>query len=506
MVANLFVRKSVEDIQADAAKTGLRRSLTGLDLMLLGIGEIIGAGIFVITGRAARNFAGPGIILSFVISGIACAFAGLCYSELSSIVPSSGSAYMYAYAAVGEVFAFLVGWDLMLEYLVGAATVAVGWSAYLLSLLAVITGTEKFSTTWTAAPWQIDEDTGAVISGAGCATCGVVNLPAIAISIFCTIILSIGIRQSAIVNHTLVVIKVATVLLFLFATFGYINADNWKPFIPPAEPNGKYGFSGVLTAATQVFFAYIGFDAVSTCANETKNPSRDVPIGVLGSLAVCTVLYILVSMNITGIVNFRNIPASAPLSNVVAELGMKWLKVAISIGAVAGLSSVILISMLGQTRVFYSMAYDGLLPPIFARIHPKFKTPIFPTLLTGTIVALSSGFVPLDVLGDVTSAGTLAAFFMTSVATGVLRYTRPDLHRPFRIPGGYLVPLLGAATCLFLLVTSGWIIILRVIIWMAIGLLIYGLYGYKNSRVRTGAPPPAGAADPHALEDIKQPA
>ncbi|ORZ33104.1 amino acid transporter [Catenaria anguillulae PL171] len=491
LLTELMRKKSVEGLQEDARNAGLKRTLSGLDLALIGVGEIVGAGIFSVTGTAARNHAGPGIILSFVISGLACMFAGLCYSELSALVPNSGSAYTYVYATCGELIGWMVGWDLMLEYLIGAATVAVAWSGYLVNFIETV-GDTTLSKSWTNGPVMFVD--GKFLSGAECADCGVINLPAVFIVAFCTFVLCIGIRESATINHVLVAIKIAVILLFLFATFGLIEPKNWTPFIPPATEDGKYGFSGVLKASTQVFFAYIGFDAVSTCAGETKKPSRDVPIGVLGSLGICTVLYILVSMNITGIVNYTEIPTKAPLATVVKLRGMNWLSILISLGGIAGLTSVILISLLGQPRIFYAMAYDGLLPPAFARVHPKYRTPFVPTLVSGGVCMIASALLPLDVLGDITSAGTLFAFALVSLSTGILRYTRPDLDRPFRVPLIALVSPLGFIVCMALIVLTGWETILRVLIWMAIGFLVYGFYGYRNSRIRTGAPPPEGAA------------
>ncbi|KAI9220417.1 amino acid/polyamine transporter I, partial [Blastocladiella britannica] len=479
----LFATKSIEALQKDAADANLKKVLTATDLALIGIGEIIGTGIFVLTGKAAHAYAGPGLMLSFVISGIACAFAGLCYSELAAIAPTSGSAYSYVYATCGELMAWIIGWDLMIEYLIGAATVAVGWSQYLVAFINSFRDeSNPLGAWWTNAPILFDADKNTFISGAACGdACGVINLPAVFIVALITIFLCIGIRESAWFNHVVVSIKLVVVLIFLFATFSYIKPENWSPFIPPrtCDENGdcSYGFLGVLKASQIVFFAYIGFDSVSTCSAETKNPKRDVPIGILGSLALCTVLYILVSMNITGMLPYKDIPVKAPLANAVTAVGMKWLGTLISIGGLCGITSVILVSLLGQPRIFYSMAYDGLLPPVFARIHPTFKTPFYPTLLSGVICMVAAAFLPLDLLGDITSAGTLFAFALVSLATGILRYTRPELERPFKVPAGYLVSFLGFVCCLGLIIPTGIATILRVVIWLVIGLVVYAFYG-----------------------------
>ncbi|KAI9220406.1 amino acid permease-associated protein, partial [Blastocladiella britannica] len=474
--AQLLQRKSVETIQSDAASTRFRRVLTASDLIMIGIGEIIGTGIFILGGIAANLYAGPAVILSFMISAIACAMAGLCYSELASIVPSSGSAYSYVYATCGELLAWIIGWDLMIEYLIGAATVAVGWSQYLVALVNSILS-EPLGPSWTNAPIKFDLTSGRFLTGNACGdACGIINLPAVMIVTIVTFFLCIGIRESAWFNHIVVSIKLCVVIIFIFTTFFYTDPTNWSPFIPPRTCTGdgacSYGFWGVIKAAQIVFFAYIGADTVSTCAAETKSPKRDVPIGILGSLGICTVLYILVSVNLTGMVSYKDIPIKAPLATVVANIGLWWLSTLISIGGLCGITSVILVSLLGQPRIFYSMAYDGLLPPVFARIHPTFKTPFYPTLLSGVICMVAAAFLPLDLLGDITSAGTLFAFALVSLATGILRYTRPELERPFKVPAGYLVSFLGFVCCLGLIIPTGIATILRVVIWLAIGLLV----------------------------------
>ncbi|KNE71614.1 amino acid transporter [Allomyces macrogynus ATCC 38327] len=479
---SIMLVKSVENLKSQAEASGLRRALTGTDVVLIGTGEIIGAGIFVITGTAAANHAGPAIILSFIISGVICAFAGLCYSEMAAAVPVSGSAYTFTYATVGELVAWMIGWDLMLEYLVGAAAVAVGWSGYLVKFLKECG--VKSDEHWVEAPWDFSDEDGFKSTGS------YINLPAVAIALGVTVVLCLGIRQSAWVNHAAVAIKVTVILIFLCATFSYINPDNWTPFIPEPHNGKDYGFKGVLRASTMVFFAYIGFDAVSTCAQEVKNPARDMPIGILGSLGVCTVLYILVSMNLTGIAPYETLNSASPLADAVANLGMTWLRILIALGAVAGLSSVILVSLLAQPRIFSAMAQDGLLPPSFGKIHPRYKTPVLPTLVSGCFCAVAAGLLPINVLGDLTSAGTLFAFFLVCLSVTVLRFTRPDLERPFRVPlGPFVIPILGAATSMGLIVTTGWPTVLRLLIWMALGLVVYFAYGMRHSVLRTGKKP-----------------
>ncbi|KNE66044.1 hypothetical protein AMAG_10313 [Allomyces macrogynus ATCC 38327] len=480
-VKDLFLTKSFAVLRQDANASAMRRTLTAKDVILIGVGDIIGAGIFVITGKAAALYAGPAIVLSFVISGIACVFAGLAYSEMAALVPISGSAYTYTYATMGEVLAFIIGWDLCLEYLAGAASVAVGWSAYLISFAKYL-GAE-IPNTLVSAPVAYHSDKGFFVDD----SCGVINLPAFLVVIALTVVLCVGIKQSAFVNHLFVGIKLVVILMFLFATFGSINPDNWSPFIPEPHNGHSYGFSGVLRASTLVFFAYIGFDAVSTCAQEVKRPARDMPIGILGSLGVCTVLYILVSLNLTGIAHYETLNSAAPLADAVKNLGMGWLKIAVSVGGISGLTSVMLVSLMAQARVFSAMAADGLLPASLGKIHPRFGTPLVPTIISGVTCAFASAFLPLDVLGDMTSAGTLFAFTLVSISVGVLRFTQPELERPFKVPGGpILVPFLGAACAITLIVTTGWSTVLRLVIWMAIGLVVYGGYGYRHSRLRNG--------------------
>ncbi|KAI9178979.1 hypothetical protein H9P43_005641 [Blastocladiella emersonii ATCC 22665] len=480
LLNKFLIKKSVENIQHEAENNGLKRSLTALDLTIVGVGDIIGAGIFVITGTAAANYAGPAVILSFLFSAIACAFAGLSYAELASLLPVSGSAYTYAAATLGELPAHVVGWDLMLEYLVGSALVAQGWTAYLLKLLKNFDVT--LDPSWTSTPYEWSDVDG-FVPGAG-----YINLPALLIVFLVTGVLILGAKQSAGFAGVFVAIKLAVILLFLFATVGYVEPKNWSPFIvtPTEEDIAKghnFGWGGIFKASFNIFFSYIGFDAVSTTAGEAKNPARDLPIGILGSLTICTLLYILVALTLTGIAPYRTLAGGAPLATAVTALGMKWLSIFVSIGALAGLTSVLVVALMSQPRVFYSMATDGLLPPIFAKLHPTFKTPVFPLLLNGVLVGLSAAFLPIDVLGSATSSGTLWAFMMVCTAVGVLRFTRPDIERPFRVPGGpILIPGLGVLSCGFLLISGGRDGLIRLFGWMAIGLVVYFVYGHRHSK------------------------
>jgi APA family basic amino acid/polyamine antiporter len=468
---DLFWRKSVEQLRADAASSTLRRVLGPLQLTTLGIGAIIGAGIFVLTGQAAAVHAGPAIILSFVLAGVACGFAGLCYAEFASMIPVAGSAYTYAYATMGELLAWIIGWDLILEYSLGASTVAVGWSGYMVSFLSDLG--INFPKQW-ATPMGLDitDAAGNVIGQ------GIFNIPAVVIALLVTALLVVGIRESASANATIVLIKVAVVLLFIAFGAAYINPENWKPFIPEATGNrGEFGFGGVVTGASVVFFAYIGFDAVSVAAQEAKNPQKDMPIGILASLVICTILYIAVAAVMTGVVPFTQLNDPAPIAVAINATGLTWLRIPIKIGAIAGLSSVILVMVMAQPRIFYSMSRDGLLPPVFKRIHPKFRTPHITTVVTGVCVAITAGIFNINELGHMVSIGTLLAFVIVCLGVLVLRYKQPNLDRPFRTPGMPVVPILGALSCLYLMKALPGITWLRLLIWLAIGLAIYFLYG-----------------------------
>jgi APA family basic amino acid/polyamine antiporter len=475
----LFVTKPVEALAREAEESahGLRRALGPLDLTALGIGAIIGAGIFVLTGHAAAQYAGPAIILSFILSGVACAFAGLCYAEMASMIPIAGSAYTYAYATMGEFLAWVIGWDLILEYLFGGVTVAIGWSGYVVSFLrdlGII-----FPPALSAAP-------GTVVQLAdGTQVTAVFNLPAVFIIAALTALLVVGVKESAVVNSAIVVLKVAILCLFILAGVGYINTTNWQPFVPPnAGTFGEYGLSGVLRGAGVIFFAYIGFDAVSTAAQEARNPQRDMPIGILGSLAVCTVLYIIVAAVLTGIVPYSKLNVPDPVAVGVDATGLTWLAPIVKVGAIGGLSSVILVMLLSQPRIFWSMSRDGLLPGVFAQVHPRFRTPHVTVLVTGIVAALLAGVLRIDIVGELVSIGTLLAFVIVCAGVIVLRSTQPDAKRPFRCPAVPLVPILGIITCLAQMLSlprDTWI---RLIVWMALGLVIYFAYSRYHSRIQ----------------------
>lgn len=478
MVSRLITRKPLDDLlEKSADPNSLRRSLTAVDLVMLGVGAIVGVGIFVITGQAAANYAGPGILLSFVLAAFACGCAALCYSEMAAIIPIAGSAYTFAYATVGEFIAWMIGWDLVLEYSVACATVSVGWSGYALSLLRDfgLRVPDRLS----AAPYVHTTGSQSWIS-----TGAVVNLPAILIAVLVTILLVLGIRESANVNTAIVIIKMGVIATFVVAGVAFVHRSNWRPFIPPNTGQfGHYGWSGVLRGAAVVFIAYIGFDAVSTAAQEARNPQRDVPRGIIGSLIVCTVLYLLVAGVLTGIVSYRYLDVPDPIAVGIDATGLLWLRPFIKIGAIAGLSSVILVMMLGQSRVFWAMAGDGLLPPLFSIVHQRFRTPYVSTVLTGTAVAISGGLLPIDVLAELLSIGTLSAFILVCGAVWVMRRTRPELARPFRTPLVPLVPILGMSSCLYLifgLPSATWF---RFAIWMILGIIVYFAYGHQHSKI-----------------------
>jgi APA family basic amino acid/polyamine antiporter len=484
-IKRLLATKSVDELRAHAEKDhGLKRSLTALDLVMLGIGAIIGTGIFVLTGRAAAANAGPAVALSFTVAGVASTFAGLCYAEMASMIPIAGSAYTYSYATMGELVAWIIGWDLILEYLVASSAVSVGWSGYLVAFLHD-TFSIDLSKAWTTAPvvWneagQHFEWTGAYL-----------NVPAVGIVLAVTAVLVRGIKESARINTVIVFIKVAVVLLFIAFAARFVNTANWHPFVPANEGKfGRYGVSGVFQGATMVFFAYIGFDAVSTAAQETRNPQKDLPIGILGSLAVCTVLYIVVSLILTGVVPYKKLNVPHPIALGVEATGQLWLATAVEIGAIAGLSSVMLVMLLGQPRIFFAMAHDGLLPPGAAKIHPTFGTPYITTIITGVVCATAGGLLPIDILAELTSIGTLFAFVLVSIGVMILRLKRPDLPRAFKAPGGpYFVPVMGALTSAILMYTATTATIVRLFVWMAIGLCIYFGYGRKHSKLRAATP------------------
>lgn len=482
-MANIWIKKSIPSLVAAEGADGndLKRTLGRFNLVMLGIGGIVGAGIFVLTGQAAASYAGPAIVLSFVFAGIACAFAALCYSEFASMIPIAGSAYTYAYATLGEFIAWIIGWDLILEYLFGGATVSVGWSSYMVSLLAsfnIIVPPDYCN-----APFAFDAATKEWI-----ATGSVINLPAMFIVALITVVLAIGIKESANFNNIIVMVKIAVILLFIGLGIFFISADNYDPFIPENTGEfGHFGWSGIFRASGIVFYAYIGFDAVSTVTQEVRNPQKDMPWGIIGSLIVCTLLYVTVGFVMTGMVKYDLLNTAAPIAVAVDAAGdtMRWLGVPIKIGAIAGLSSVILVQFLGQTRIFYSMASDGLLPKTFSSVHPKFKTPFTTTLITGFFAMMVGGLFPIQLLGELVSIGTLLAFVIVCAGVLVLRYKSPELHRPFKTPFFPYVPILGIASSLGVMATLPGDTWLRLVVWMAIGIIIYFVYSKRKSRLNS---------------------
>jgi APA family basic amino acid/polyamine antiporter len=477
MDSNLFKTKSIEQLVGDVEHGGraLRRSLTAFDLTLLGIGAIIGTGIFVLTGTAAANQAGPAITMSYLAAGLACAFAALCYAEFASMIPIAGSAYTYAYATLGEIVAWMIGWDLILEYAVGSLTVAIGWSGYMQRLLA---GFGLELPVALGAPPPV----------------GIINLPAVIITLLIMVLLVVGVRESARFNAVMVAIKVVAVLFFIAAGATYVEPANWTPFAP-------YGWPGIMAAAAVVFFAYIGFDAVSTTAEEAKNPQRDLPIGIIASLVICTVLYLVVGFVLSGIVpvvQFRANEAAlpgvamvaqeesirflnAPVAYALAFIGQGWAAGLVSAGAVAGITSVLLVMLMSQPRIFFSMSRDRLLPPGVSKVHPRFGTPYITTIITCVLVAIFAGFTNIQAAGEMTSIGTLFAFVVVCAAVLVLRAKRPDAKRPFRVPLGPIFPVLGIISCAYLMLSLPIITWIRFLGWLDLGMIIYWLYGRSHS-------------------------
>ena len=482
MDSNLLKTKSIEQLVSDVEHgRHLKRALSAVDLTLLGIGAIIGTGIFVLTGTAAANQAGPAITMSYMLAGLACGFAALCYAEFASMIPIAGSAYTYSYATLGEIFAWMIGWDLILEYAVGSMTVAIGWSGYFQRILA---GFGVTLPQWMAAA----------------PPAGFINVPAVIIVLLITTLLVIGVRESARFNAVMVTIKIAAVLFFIAVGFSKVDTANWSPFAP-------YGWSGIMAAGAVVFFAYIGFDAVSTTAEEAKNPQRDLPIGIIASLIICTVLYIAVAAILTGIVpvtDYRSYEAAlpgvtivstaestkflnAPVAYVLTVINQDWAAGLVSAGAVAGITSVLLVMLMSQPRIFFSMSRDRLLPQAVSAVHPKFGTPYITTIITGVIVAVFAGMLRIDVVGEMTSIGTLFAFVVVCAAVIMLRVKRPDARRPFRVPFGFLFPVSGVVSCLYLMLSLSVVTWVRFLVWLDLGLAIYWMYGRTHSPLANAA-------------------
>ncbi|HEY8154320.1 MAG TPA: amino acid permease [Myxococcota bacterium] len=465
MPSRLLQRKPLDVFYAEAeGRAGphaLKRALGPVDLVMLGIGGIIGTGIFVLTGVAAVDHAGPGVVASFAVAGLACALAGLCYAEFATLIPISGSAYSYAYATLGEIVAWVIGWDLILEYAVAASAVASGWSGY----FRVILHSMGFDLPV------------AIAHAPGTAEGALVNLPALLVILAVSTLLVIGIRESARANAVIVALKLGVILFVIVAGFNHVDPSNWRPFAP-------FGWNGIMAGGAIVFFSYIGFDCVTTAAEESRNPERDMPIGILGSLAICTLLYLAVSGIVTGMVPLAQIDRTAPLASAFHDVGLGFAAGLISVGAIVGLTSVLLVLLLGQSRIFLAMSRDGLMPKAFGRIHPRFRTPHVSTILVGLIVAVLSGLTPLTVLVELVSIGTLFAFVLVSAGVLVLRRLQPDLRRPFRCPWVPVVPVLAIAACGYLMASLPAVTWLRFAVWLAIGLAVYYFYGRLHSRLR----------------------
>jgi len=481
---HLLATKPFEQLHAEHAASKLKRALGPWQLTFLGVGATIGTGIFVLTGLEAAQHAGPAIVLSFVLAGIACVFAGLCYAEFASMVPLAGSAYTYSYATLGEFAAWFIGWDLMIEYMFAASTVSVGWSRYMVKFLDHY-GINFLPPQLTAAPLATVGDTLQLVQ-----TGAIINLPAVFIAALAGAICYVGIRQSAMVNTLIVALKVSVIIAVIGFGIFYVDGANWQPFIPPNTTGeyGNFGFSGILRAAGVIFFAYIGFDAVSTAAQEARNPQRDLPFGILMGLGICTLLYILMSAVLTGLMPYPRLNDAAPVAIALeAHAGLRWLSSFVVPGAIFGLTSVILVMILGQARILLAMARDGLLPPAFGRVHEQFRTPHVATAVTATLAALMGGLFPLGLLSELVSIGTLLAFVMVSVSVLVLRYTRPTLHRPFRVPLPWFTCLAGAGFCGWLMVSLPLGTWLRLLIWAVLGVCVYAFYGRHHSRLRATA-------------------
>ena len=487
MIEKLFALKPLKQLMEEVSDSsqGMKRSLTAFSLITLGIGAIIGAGLFVRTASAAANNAGPSVTIGFIVAGVGCAFAGLCYAEFASMIPVAGSAYTYSYATMGELVAWIIGWDLVLEYALGAATVSIAWSEYLNKLLGYFNGSIPYQ--WSHSPFEVST-TGLH---------GVMNIPALFIVFLLSVLLIRGARESALVNSIIVVAKVSIVILFIVFGWSFINPANHTPFVPAptifidAQGVSHHfgGIMGILGAAGVVFFAFIGFDAVSTAAQETKDPKKDLPIGILGSLVICTVLYILFSYVLTGVAtinDFRTVGKEASVAFAIQTYmtGYGWLAKLVTVAILAGFSSVILVMLYGQSRVFYTMSRDGLVPGIFSDLHKKFRTPYKSNLLFFLFVGIFASFIPQDIVGDMTSIGTLFAFMLVSAGVWIMRVKNPELKRGFRTPLVPLVPILGILVCGAMIFGLGWANWMRLFIWMAIGFVVYFTYSIKHSKLR----------------------
>ena len=512
-MANLLLTKSLDTIMGEASETGehtLKRSLGAGNLITLGIGAIIGTGIFVLTGSTAANYAGPAVVYSFILAAIACVFAGLCYAEFSAMIPVAGSAYTYGYATLGEIFAWIIGWDLVLEYAFGAATVCSGWSGYVLSLgqdfglrlPPALAGTPGSIFVLYQGHWEYLGRIAGKLQQLGIdpATLpqkhGVFNLVAFLGIMFATAILVIGVKESANFNSFIVIVKLVVLLIFIgigsytLLQHPELMKANWHPFVPPNQGSfGAFGWSGASRGAAVIFFAYIGFDAVSTAAQEAKNPKRDMPIGILGSLVICTVLYILVALVLTGLINYKFLGVPDSLAVGMESTGFKWGSLLVKIGALGGLTSTMIVMLLGQSRVFFSMSKDGLLPKFFSNVHPKFRTPWISSLTVGLVVAFFASLIPLASLGEMTSIGTLLAFIIVCAGVLVLRKRSPALARPFRAPWMPFTAIAGIVVSLAMMLFLPLLTWIRLIVWLAIGMVIYFSYGRSHSRVQQGLPP-----------------